>query len=604
MNENIAVANINKAVNGIELAFDRKPPREVLRDLRENGFRWHNKKQIWYGRNTAANVRAVEKYVDLDASDLGFGITPDGTVDVRALRAERMGVPEVKSDEALSEPTQAQSATEMSTSEKPAGEKPCIADFYKTIGRGEVFQDSTVEGALWSPVVSHSYYKDINACIWCNREAAYVVELDNALRRGKECNSYSVYARGADIYLYLANECGVRTPKDLYELVRSGKELPGNGVLNVRQEKGVEVFSPFIPVEPLKKLPEKWKKADLAKAIMAGQVFSGVLDQRLTDDYALDAAYGFGAGRKLNLPGEAFDLVEGCRDCYISTNSVDENGVASVHFSYGGESKTFLFDVNCNLAESVARQEAAERQLAEDNQKIRDSVKQFKETDIDPSTVYLVDRVDEDSNSGRLRIRTEVVQGFVLAGRLDFGEITDLRRAELEPDKLYEVANTFNRREYAEADPRIVDLGNWKQVCSGRALEELTREGVRLYLTAAGCQHPRSFASVKEECAQLASGKTFYTFSNKVDYGASLQKLMDEEARVSSGGERSIGDSGVEEQSVRADGAQPVKAAGTEKREFSSLMDIIGFAEAKKEFEKNQRGARPAFARDDGRGGL
>lgn len=581
MNENIAVANINKAVNGIELSFDRKPPREVLLDLRMNGFKWHSKKEIWYGRNSAANVRAVEKYVDLDASDLGFGVTPDGMVDVRALRAERMGVPV---------------AVEAPVSEKQAGEKPCIADFYKTIGRGEVFEDSTVEGALWSPVVSHSYYKDINACIWCNREAAYVVELDNALRRGKECNSYSVYARGADIYLYLANECGVRTPKDLYDLVRSGKELPGNGVLNVRQEKGVEVFSPFVPVEPLKKLPEKWKKSDLAKAIMAGQVFSGVLEQRLTDDYALDAAYGFGAGRKLNLPGEAFDLVEGCRDCYISTNSVDENGVASVHFSYGGESKTFLFDVNCNLAESVARQEAAARQLAEDNQKIRNSVKQYKEADIDASAVYLVDRVDEDVNSGRLRVKTEVVQGFVLAGRLDFEEITDLRRAELEPDKLYEVANTFNRREYAEEDPRIADLGNWKQVCSGKAAEELTQEGVRLYLTAAGCQHPRSFASVKEECAQLASGKTFYTFSNKVDYGASLQKLMDEEARISSGTERSVGDRGEEE--------LPSQPMGAEKREFSSLMDIIGFAEAKKEFEKNQRGTRPVFARDDGRGGL
>ena len=92
MYENIAVANINTAVNGIELSFGEKPPYEVLKELKENGFRWHNKKQIWYGRNNAANVRAVEKFVDIDSSDVSFGVTPEGMVDVRGLRNKRLGV--------------------------------------------------------------------------------------------------------------------------------------------------------------------------------------------------------------------------------------------------------------------------------------------------------------------------------------------------------------------------------------------------------------------------------------------------------------------------------------------------------------------------------
>ena len=842
MYENIATANINTAVNGIELTFDQKPPFEVLKDLRENGFRWHNKKQLWYGRNTAANVRAVEKYVDLNVSDLSFGVTPDGTVDVRALRNKRLGLTgEVRADEILAaaevaepnagsdvtvysavaimrEPndpshtwervinsrcaSQAQAEENISVfrqmygsqivsvevksevvaafpiidqdrlsarlqdwyvehypedtdmadafresdrkentfadlfaimdagkdaygilpesadsivrermfaelayilgcdygiiyqqwmNEKPgrlteligdlqpeaAGREvavdaasydlgfghlgngitvwnrlgeaygdykrvahispervvtyydkampeavkqkirdfaeredppisatqearvfskppkviekapeqgkeeerehaPCLADFYSSVGRGDILRDSTVEGSLWSPVSGRGYYADINACIYCNREAAYVIELDNAMKRGKECKRYSIYAQGQDIHLYLVNECNVRTPKDLYDLVRSGKELPEPASLTVREEKGVDVFSPFVAVKPLKELPEKWKKGDLVKAIMSGQVFSGVLDQRLTDDYAYDAAMNFGSGRAIDLPGQAYDLVEGCRDCYIRTDGVDENGIASVHFSHAGEMKTFLFDVNCNLAQSIERQKAAAQALKKHNEELRATVIPVKETDIDPAKIYIIDKIVEDVNTGKLGIETDVVQGFAFRDRLGLDEVTGIREAELIPNKLYQVANFFDRREYAEEDARIIDTGNWGQVCSGKAIEELTREGVYLHLKTPDYENPRSFEAVKKACMEFISGNSRFLFGNEVDYSKSLQTLEAEEIRL----------------------AQDTTA----KKERSSLADLIGFAEIKKEFERNQGGFRvPEAARDSDR---
>ena len=43
---------LNSEQNGIELKFDSKPERAILDMLRENGFRWHNKKMVWYAKNT------------------------------------------------------------------------------------------------------------------------------------------------------------------------------------------------------------------------------------------------------------------------------------------------------------------------------------------------------------------------------------------------------------------------------------------------------------------------------------------------------------------------------------------------------------------------
>lgn len=706
MYENIAVADINTAVNGIELSFANRPPYEVLKDLKENGFRWHNKKQIWYGRNTAANVRAVEKYVDIDASDVSFGVTPDGMVDVRGLRNKRLGI----SDDALGRDVGADAqyykyfyvgeqdreaeafavsrgwkkifgsdaqglngdtwivyreasdlpkflqsyaeAQEMadgrSTSQYELGfghlgngitvwnsanevhgdyqtvahisadreitfydknmpesvvqqirdfaeketppmsatqhspvfntvsdvrdkeKKPvrdaCIADFYDAVGGVGIYPDSTVEGSLWSSVGSMGYYKDINAYIWCNYNSAIVIELDNAMKRGKECKRYSVYSNDVDSFAYITNELKINSPKELYDFVRSGKEAPGNGKLYVSELKGVEVFSPFVAVKPLEKMPEKWKKGDLVKALMCGQAFSATLDQRLTDDYAYDAACNFCSGRRLDLPGQAADLVEGCRDCYISLNGIDENGFASVHYSYGGEMKTFLVDLKCDLAESIERQAQALRDIEAHNKEVRSKVKAIAPDEVDTSKVYLVSRVVEDDNTGKLSVTDELVQGWQLKDCLDFYEITGVHEAEFVHNKLYEVANFYNRREYAEEDARIINTGNWGQVCSGKAVEELTREGVSLHLAMSSYDNPITFEDAKRDCMNFISGKTFFMFGEKVDYSNSLKKLEAEEVRVA--------------------------RDKTAKRELSSLSDIIGFAEVKREFEKNQRANR------------
>lgn len=727
MYENIAIAEINTAVNGIELSFGEKPPYEVLKELKENGFRWHNKKQIWYGRNNAANVRAVAKFVDIENSDRSFGVTPEGMVDLgvsiegkvsldqsikdwymekypedrdiikdgtsvtfrelfRALNdgkdvyevvfGSAMGGDTLSRERIFTEITNrvdctysdiydqwinrvpgglsrfkdvlggTEKATEQEYSlgfghlgngitvwnrlqeehgdyktvahissdrqitfydknmpdsvvqrirdfaekENPrvsytqnapvfntVAEEPqkkinkalCIADVYDSVGGTGIYADSTIAGSLWSSVGSKGYYKDINAYIWCNYSSAVVIELDNAMKRGKECKTYRIYSNDGDASCYLVNELKVNSPKELYDFVKSGKELPGNGQLYVSADKGVEVFSPFVSVKPLEKLPEKWKKSDLVKAIMSGQVFSGALDQRLTDDYAYDAAYNFGSGRRLDLPGQARDLVEGCRDCYIRNDGADENGIVSIHFSYAGDMKTFKFDLSCDLAESIVRQEKAVDELKAHNEQIKATVRKIDENEIDSSKVYVINKVVEDINTGRLRVQSELMQGVELLDRLDLEDITEFKEAEFIHNKLYEVANFHNRREYAEDDARIVNTGNWGQLCSGKAVEELTREGVSLNLSMHSYENPVTFEAVKKDCMDFISGKMQWMFGEKVDYSKSLEKLEAEEVRV------------AQNKSIR--------------KEPTSLADIIGFAEVKREFEKNQRGSDSQF---------
>lgn len=47
---------INKEFNGIEITFQDKPSETIRTQLKENGFRWHRLKMVWYAKNTAERL--------------------------------------------------------------------------------------------------------------------------------------------------------------------------------------------------------------------------------------------------------------------------------------------------------------------------------------------------------------------------------------------------------------------------------------------------------------------------------------------------------------------------------------------------------------------
>lgn len=50
-NEDVEIT-YNEEKNGIEIKFSNKPETETLNELKENGFRWHRAKKVWYAKDT------------------------------------------------------------------------------------------------------------------------------------------------------------------------------------------------------------------------------------------------------------------------------------------------------------------------------------------------------------------------------------------------------------------------------------------------------------------------------------------------------------------------------------------------------------------------
>lgn len=55
---------LNQSLNGIELKFEGKPVMGILSELKENGFRWHPKKKIWYAKQTPERLELAQEIAD------------------------------------------------------------------------------------------------------------------------------------------------------------------------------------------------------------------------------------------------------------------------------------------------------------------------------------------------------------------------------------------------------------------------------------------------------------------------------------------------------------------------------------------------------------
>ena len=56
-----ATVTLNNDLNGIEISFDAKPNVDILKTIKELGFRWHNKKKIWYAKQTDERITKAQE---------------------------------------------------------------------------------------------------------------------------------------------------------------------------------------------------------------------------------------------------------------------------------------------------------------------------------------------------------------------------------------------------------------------------------------------------------------------------------------------------------------------------------------------------------------
>lgn len=55
---------LNSEHNGIEIIFDGKPEDVVREQLKNNGFRWHRQKKLWYAKQTDERLALAERFAE------------------------------------------------------------------------------------------------------------------------------------------------------------------------------------------------------------------------------------------------------------------------------------------------------------------------------------------------------------------------------------------------------------------------------------------------------------------------------------------------------------------------------------------------------------
>ena len=65
----MCILTMNNELQGIELKFDGKPESKILSALKENGFRWHNVKKIWYAKQSEKTLALGKQLADQSESE-------------------------------------------------------------------------------------------------------------------------------------------------------------------------------------------------------------------------------------------------------------------------------------------------------------------------------------------------------------------------------------------------------------------------------------------------------------------------------------------------------------------------------------------------------
>lgn len=515
---------INKEHDGIELLFpdSERPGLATRTALKEQGFRWHNQGKYWFARQTPERLIFAEKLTGAVQKD-----TP------------AQSVPEKESKN----PQNVQKKGRASAIGKPEN---TFAAVYSSIGGIEIRNISDLD--LFNIPSSGVYCKDTNAFFrhtWGSNDCISVWDLTNAGKNGKTCTSWGLYPLDSDgiICNSLYEDEKLQTCKDLIQALRDEKPLESVKV-STREEKGIEVFSPFVEMKPLAKLPEEWNKRNFTAAVLSGQIYMGKVDYRYTDDYALDAAYDYGKGVDVNMPLFARDVVEGWSSgTSLCPSSIDtDKSTCCIGFSeYSNSSKTLYFDLNCDIREGKRRADERAAGIQAYNSMMKASCIQVPAENISENKIYSVTSLDMSANTGIYGSKTEFMQGNALAAALSgdgrFLEILSVNELEVIPDRLYEVSSFYHPRTFSEPDDRIIDCGNKLQLVTGKALLELTEEGVGLPYIKEATGEYSTIESAQDNLKQFVRGEKQFMFTGlKHDgYQASLDKLTREADRAGHG---------------------------------------------------------------------
>ena len=471
----------NQELNGIELYFDKKPLQNIIDSLKNAGFRWHKFKKCWYAKQSEKTLKIAQSIT---------GEQVKATV-------------EEKTDKAY-------------------------FPLYDSVDGSKILQDSNIELDTY-----HSYYfADINAYIHFYRDSAVIIDLTDALKAGKTCKRYYIEHKewkNEGIWCDLVNN-DIRTFTELYNRVITGLNIDTLRVTTT-EEKAINTFSPFVKIKPIKK-PKKWTIAHVWKAILAGQIYKGVKDGRYTDDYAYDAAVNFQSGLRIHLPSLAKKVIENPSGWHVYVDK-EENGITQLSFNcYSFDCNTLYFDESCNVREAQRRKEQEDKEREEYNNRLLAEVKTINENDIETNSLYTVTYLEMDSNTNKYYKVTELlkVSRLFYEGEAQY-QITDIQKYNIINDRLYRVSDFHNRPHFKD-DNRLISMGNWETICTGKALKELLQEGYNFPIIKESAEY-KTFEDAINRIQGHLNGTMFWgTTCCDTDYRESFNRLIKEVNRL------------------------------------------------------------------------
>ena len=470
---------VNQEHNGLELYFEDKPGDDVLTALKEARWRYHRAKKCWYAKQTPANLSIAQRFAN-----------PDG----------------------------------VGSSIEPSEEEGFFPPYNAVKGR-PIHRSSDL--SCWTN--HEGYFQDIQAYISVRHDRIDITDLRNALTPGKTCEKLSLdQSRKHDAFTLMS---GLETFRDVYDRYFIRREFPDCEVYTY-ESKSMKVFTPFKQIKPIR-TPEKWTIPHVWKAILSGQIYYGVCDQYLTDDYAYDAASNFRSGVEKHLPSFACDLIESPSGWYVFVGK-DDNGVQELSVNcHSFDLNTFLYDPACTLAENERRRAQRNSELEQHNTSMEARVMSSEAVReaMSDGLLFDVETLEMNDNTKRYETRSMVLlrsQIFSDDDCLDY-RIMQISRHPIADADLFELGCNA----VLKHDQRIM-VADDQYVVTGKALQELLIDETTKQSISAVRTRKQTIAQYRATLTDGYTGRVQRLFNPtpQADYELALWRLEQEEGRA------------------------------------------------------------------------
>jgi len=78
-----ATFSLNQAHNGVEIHFTAKPEQTIIDTLKQNRFRWHSRKKLWYNKQTPESIAIAESIATMAIIPAGI---PQPVVNIHGVK--------------------------------------------------------------------------------------------------------------------------------------------------------------------------------------------------------------------------------------------------------------------------------------------------------------------------------------------------------------------------------------------------------------------------------------------------------------------------------------------------------------------------------------